>query len=215
MSTDQIADALEVDIVGGTYRPGEELKQGKIAARFSVSRIPVRDAFQLLAARGLIDLVPNRRARVIRLSACEIDEVYALRVLLETDCLRQSVQYMTDIAIGAIERALAHSNIDATTERWAESDWEFHECLYRPSKRPRQLAMIEGLRKTCRIHIAGYGILPTRTEGWLDDHASLLDACKSGSADQAVNILTRHIENARETLMSALPGTDNAIGDPA
>jgi DNA-binding GntR family transcriptional regulator len=215
MSADQIADALETDIVGGAYHPGEELKQGKIADQFSVSRIPVRDALQLLAARGVIELVPNRRARVISLSASEIDEVYALRILLESDCLRQSIQNMTDIDIGAIERALAHSDIDAKTARWADSDWEFHESLYRPSKRPRQLAMIESLRKTCRIHIAGYGILPSRTEGWLEDHARLLDACRSRSENQAVNILTRHIEYARETLMSALPGTDSAPRGPA
>lgn len=68
MSAEKIAATLETDIVSGIFRPGEELKQGELAARFSVSRIPVRDALQLMAARGLIDLERNRRARVISLT---------------------------------------------------------------------------------------------------------------------------------------------------
>lgn len=207
MAADHIADALTADIVGGAYRPGEELKQGEIADRFEVSRIPVRDALQLLAARGLIDLVPNRRARVINLSAPEIDEVYDLRILLECDCLGHAVRNMTSEAIGAIERALAHSDIDARTDQWADSDWHFHASLYAPSNRPRQIEMIKDLRSTCRIHIAGYGVLPSQTASWLQDHARLLEACRTGSAGLAVKILTDHIEAARKTLLAALPSS--------
>ncbi|MHA7775187.1 GntR family transcriptional regulator [Roseibium sp. M-1] len=204
MSAEKIATALEDEIVSGAHRPGVELKQGEIAARFAVSRIPVRDALQLLAARGLIDLVPNRRARVIRLSAAEIEEVYDLRVLLETDCLRQAIRRVTPAELERIDKALAHSNIDATTSRWAESDWMFHETLYAPARRPRQIAMIEELRRTCRIHIAGYGILPSRTEDWLQDHADIVKAMKTGAEDEAVRILERHIATARGTLLAAL-----------
>lgn len=205
MSSEQIADALEREIICGYYRPGEELKQGEIADRFSVSRIPVRDAFQVLAARGLIDLVPNRRARVINLSVDEIDEVYDLRILLECDCLVRSIRNQTEADTSAIERALAHSNIDARTDRWADSDWMFHASLYRPAGRPRQMAMIENLRSTCRIHIAGYGILPSRTDGWLDDHAALVEAFKERAENRAAEILERHIADARKTVLATFP----------
>lgn len=204
MSAEKIATALEDEIVAGTYRPGVELIQGEIAARFAVSRIPVRDALQLLAARGLIDLVPNRRARVIRLSAAEIEEVYDLRVLLETDCLRQSIRRATAADLERIDAALAHSNLDAATSRWADSDWMFHKTLYAPAGRPRQLGMIEELRRTCRIHIAGYGILPSRTEDWLHDHAAMVEALKDREEDRAAEILERHIATARRTLLAGM-----------
>jgi len=204
MSAEKIAAALEDEIVAGTYRPGVELKQGEIAARFAVSRIPVRDALQLLSARGLIDLVPNRRARVIRLSEAEIEEVYDLRLLLETDCLRQSIRRATEADMARIDTALAHSNIDAATSRWAESDWMFHKTLYAPAGRPRQISMIEELRRTCRIHIAGYGILPSRTEDWLDDHAAMVEALKEREEDRAAEILERHIATARRTLLAGI-----------
>ncbi|MCK7613306.1 GntR family transcriptional regulator [Roseibium sediminicola] len=205
MSADKIATALEADILGGAFRPGEELKQGDIASRFSVSRIPVRDALQLLASRGLIELEPNRRARVISLSAAEIAEVFDLRVLLETDCLKQAIPNMSAADFKRIASALAHSNIDATGDLWAEGDWAFHRALYLPARRPRQLAMIEELRRTCRIHISGYGILPSRTGDWLKDHEELVETCRNGDVNAAAALLQRHIENARQTLLAALP----------
>lgn len=206
MSAEKIAATLETDIVSGIFRPGEELKQGELAARFSVSRIPVRDALQLMAARGLIDLERNRRARVISLTPAEIDEVYHLRVLLETDCLRQSIRRLEADDLVKIEAALAHSSIDAATDRWADGDWAFHKSLYMPARRPRELAMIEDLRRTCRIHIAGYGVLPTLTDRWLKDHEDLVAAMKSRAEDQAADILARHIADARQTLLDAMPG---------
>jgi len=207
MSAERIATALEADIVGGTYRPGQELKQGEIAERFAISRIPVRDALQLLASRGLVDLVPNRRARVISLGAAEIEEVYHLRLLLESDCLRQSIRRMRDEDVALIAAALAHSDIDAATSRWADSDWDFHRTLYLPAMRPRQLALINDLRRTCRIHIAGYGVLPSRTGDWLQDHHDLVQACRERSENRAVKILERHIQTACRTLLAAIAAT--------
>ncbi len=208
MWADLIAKALEAEIVAGKWRPGEELKQGEIAGRFSVSRIPVRDALQMIAARGLIDLMPNRRARVVSLTAAEIEEVYDLRILLECDCLKRAIRNLTPRDLGAIETSLAHSNIDARTDRWAQSDWAFHLSLYQPSQHPRQIAMIEALRRTCRIHIAGYGILPARTNDWLEEHAQLLEACRTGSEHAATSILERHINAARVTLLDAVRARD-------
>jgi len=205
MSADTIAATLEAEILGGAYRPGEELKQGTIAKRFAVSRIPVRDALQLLSSRGFIDLVPNRRARIINLSAAEIGEVFDLRILLETDCLKRAIRQLTPEALEQIDAALAHSTVDATRSRWAEGDWEFHRALYLPARRSRLLAMIEDLRRTCRIHISGYGILPSRTDQWLQDHENLVAACRERAWISAATLLENHIENARRTLLAALP----------
>jgi DNA-binding GntR family transcriptional regulator len=206
MSAEKIAATLEADIVAGIVRPGEKLKQGEIATRFSVSRIPVRDALQLMAARGLIDLERNRRARVISLAPAEIEEIYHLRELLETDCLRQAIRRLEADDLLTIETALAHSSIDAATDRWADGDWAFHKSLYAPAQRSRELSMIEDLRRTCRIHIAGYGVLPRLTDRWLKDHEDLVAAMRARAEDRAADILTRHIADARDTLLAAMPG---------
>ncbi|WP_420339102.1 GntR family transcriptional regulator [Roseibium sp.] len=205
MSAEHIADSLHADIIAGRYRPGAELKQGEIAKRFQVSRIPIRDALQLLAARGLIDLVPNRRARVISLTRDEIREVYDIRILLECNCLAVAIDQIRDTDLERISAAFRHSSIDAETASWSDGDWAFHKALYLPSGKARQIGMIDQLRQTCRIHISGYGILPFQTAQWLKDHQDIVDACHMRDRDKATRVLKLHIEAAGETLLKAIP----------
>ncbi len=204
MSAEHIADCLEADIVAGHYPPGTELKQGALADRFQISRIPVRDALQLLASRGLIDLIPNRRAQVISLTPAEIREVYDLRILLECDCLKHAIGTMTVEDMSAISIAFEHSSIDAQTPKWSDGDWAFHQALYTPAGKPRQIRMIKDLRRHCRIHIAGYGDLPDRTSEWLKDHQMIVEACKARDPEKAAGTLERHIDAAAEMLLDAI-----------
>lgn len=205
MSAEHIADSLQADIITGRFKPGAELKQGEIAKRFQVSRIPIRDALQLLAARGLIDLVPNRRARVISLTRDEIREIYDIRILLECNCLAVAIDQIRDTDLERISAAFCHSSIDAETANWSDGDWAFHKVLYLPSGKARQIGMIDQLRQTCRIHISGYGILPDQTAQWLKDHQDIVDACHMRDRDKATRVLKLHIEAAGKTLLDALP----------
>ena len=205
MSAEHIADSLQADITTGRFKPGAELKQGEIAKRFQVSRIPIRDALQLLAARGLIDLVPNRRARVISLTRDEIREIYDIRILLECNCLAVAIDQIRDTDLERISAAFRHSSIDAETANWSDGDWAFHKALYWPSGKARQIGMIDQLRQTCRIHISGYGILPGQTAQWLKDHQDIVGACHTRDSERATRVLKLHIEAAGRTLLDAIP----------
>ena len=158
MTADSIAATLESEITAGRIGPGAELIQSELAKRFAVSRIPVRDALQLLAASGLVTIAPNRGARVIQLTKQEVCEVYDLRILLECDCLGKAIPEMTSDDHERIEHALLKSNLDALTDAWAEGDWSFHASLYAPAGRARQVALVRGLRRTCQMHIAAFGL---------------------------------------------------------
>jgi DNA-binding GntR family transcriptional regulator len=76
-----IAAALRADILSGATKPGALLRQEELAARFAMSRIPVRDALRLLEAEGLVTIATNRGAQVSRLSCSEVAEIYHLRCL--------------------------------------------------------------------------------------------------------------------------------------
>ena len=204
-STEPITTALTRDITAGTLKPGSVLTQKDLADRFGVSRIPVRDALQQLAVDGLVTVIPNRGARVISLTADEIREVYDLRILLETDLLTRAIPNMTLDTLKVLEIALEKSNLDAPTDAWASGDWLFHSTLYAPAHRPRQLALVESLRRTCQIHVAAYRRLPDQTARWLEDHGALVDGCRAGDTDYAVRVLHLHLRAACDALLAALP----------
>ena len=69
----QVADALRELIMSNTYKQGQQLRQDELAKRLGVSHIPVREAFQLLEAEGLITNIPYKGAVVTRLSESEIE----------------------------------------------------------------------------------------------------------------------------------------------
>ncbi|MFZ0503729.1 MAG: GntR family transcriptional regulator, partial [Chthoniobacterales bacterium] len=75
-AADQVAHALRLAIFRGEFTPGQAVPQDEIAARFGVSRIPVRDAMNLLQAEGLLRIVPSKGSFVANPSPEEILETY-------------------------------------------------------------------------------------------------------------------------------------------
>jgi DNA-binding GntR family transcriptional regulator len=205
MSTDPITDTLRHEILSGLLAPGALLGQVDLAQRFGTSRIPIRDTLQRLAAERLVQIVPNRGARVIRLAASELAEVYALRILLECDCLTQAIQNATAEAMSEVEHALQLSNLQAGRVGWQAGDWVFHQALYAAANRPRQIALICELRQTCALHLAHYDQLTTQTARWLADHLDLVTAYRAKDVAAATLILTRHITTARDHLLKQVP----------
>lgn len=211
MSPDQIAAELRSDLTGRRLVPGTELSSVALATRFSVSRIPVRDALRILAGEGLVRIEPNRGARVLSLSVEEVRELYDLRILLECDALRRSAAQMSAADLEDIERARLHSDLDAATPDWSEGDWAFHRALYRPSGHGRQIEIIAGLRRTCQLYVQPHARMTQKTRRWLDDHRRIVEHLRAGESAAAVEVLREHLEVAAghvlQRMTPASPGT--------
>src|SRR3954467_322971 len=93
---DTLRDQLEQDIVTGALRPGARLDEQSLAARFGVSRTPIREALMQLATAGLIILQPRRGAFVASLSLKEIIERFEVMAALEAACGALAARRITD-----------------------------------------------------------------------------------------------------------------------
>ena len=78
-----VGDTLRALITDGTLAPGARLNERALCDRLGVSRTPLREAFRVLAAEGLIELTPNRGARVVALSESDIRDAFELMGALE------------------------------------------------------------------------------------------------------------------------------------
>lgn len=199
-----IAAALRADILSGETKPGTLLRQEDLAARFSMSRIPVRDALRLLEAEGLVTIATNRGAQVVQFSKDEVAEIYHLRILLECDCLGAAMARMTDADLDRIERIRQRAEIDAATPEWNDSDWAFHEALYRPSLHARQIEMIRSLRTTSDLYAAAHQALPKERKRWLADHRAIVAACRARRSADAVAALRSHLTAARDFVLGRM-----------
>jgi len=118
--TDQLVEKLTQDIITGVYSPGERLKEQDIAARFGVSRAPLRETFRVLERNGLVEIVPWRGVRVVEPSHEEIRELFEARADMFALCAKRIARegQWDDIeAIGADIQALISATAAGCDER--------------------------------------------------------------------------------------------------
>ena len=198
---DLIAESLRDEILRGDIPPGAPLRQEELAARFLVSRIPVRDALLRLEAQGLVHVYPNRGAFVIALSADEVREIYDLRILLEGDLIERAVPRMTADDWRRTDAAHAEATRTAGGADWMDGDWAFHRALYAPAGRTRQLALVEQLRSTVARYSSRYDALPEHTAQWLADHDAIVEACRARAAVAGRKRLEAHLGRAAHVVL--------------
>ncbi|MCB0032638.1 MAG: GntR family transcriptional regulator [Anaerolineales bacterium] len=201
-TAERIADSLRKAISQGKLQGGQSLRQDQIAALYSVSKIPVREAFFQLQAEGLIDMVPNKGATVSILTAAEIDEVYVMRIALETEALRRAIPNMTTDDLLQAEAVLNRIDHEGNVGKWAELNWEFHERLYIPSGMHRLLEMVKSLHANVVRYLVSTQVVTTN--GYLTtsqrEHRQILELCRQGEVDAACRCLRQHLSGADQAL---------------
>ncbi|MCF6233212.1 MAG: GntR family transcriptional regulator [Rhodobacteraceae bacterium] len=193
--------------MSGTLTAGQVLQQDRIAAQFGVSRMPVREALALLAARGLVDLTANRSARVAALTREDLIDIFDLRVAAETLAIRLALPQITN---AQIDRAAAlQAQIKASdVARFATLNSQFHQVLYAPCARPRLIAHIAQLALAADRYLrAIHAVFDYGDKSNLEHHA-LLSACHARDEAAAVACLERHITAARDVLADRMAQQD-------
>lgn len=201
---DVIANALRDAIFAGVFESSEPLRQEEIAAQFGVSRIPVREAFQKLAAEGLVVYSRNKGVRVAPLSENDFIDIQDLRRLLEGRALSLSAPLLTEDDLRRAEEHLrAAVTKDAPAER-ARLHWEFHHQLYSKMDRPRLIAQIESLHNSIQRYLlpvwADIGLAPN----WEASHFGITEAIRRSEIDRAVGMTIQQIEEATDRVLAFL-----------
>lgn len=201
---ESIAAALRSDILQGKLKGKTPLRQDEIAAQFCVSKIPVREALSQLKTEGLVTFFPNRGAVVAELSSTEVDEIYAMRIALETLALRRAIPYLTIANLTRAEEILAAIDREHDVAHWGELNWEFHALLYRPAGLPRLMEWVRILH----IQVARYLVIFLLSLDYQAtsqrEHRAILDACRQGQVDEAVAGLEQHLQAASQKLVAFL-----------
>jgi DNA-binding GntR family transcriptional regulator len=209
MSTvDRVERSVLDELLRGDLVPGTRIRQDALAAELGVSKIPVREALQRLAAVGLLQFETNRGATVPALSVAEALEIAVLREAIEVQLLRQAVSKLTIVDLAEAELALSYADMGV-----AESNWAFHRALYRASGWTRGLTIVEILHAA----VAPYVLLYVDSLGGAEDsdaeHAALLESCRAGDVETAVELLQSHLSEAAEAVIDFLATTEATAGD--
>ncbi len=184
---DLVLTSMREAILTAALPPGARLRQEKLAELFGTSRIPVREALRALEYEGLVTSLPYRGFTVTELDADDIEEVYDLRVLLESHAVRLAVPLITDEDLADLERLYAEMRDAEEGDKQLAARERFYIRLYSISGRPRLVQLITRLRQ----EIARSLRWPTLQHA-PEHHEQFFEAIRSGDADGAVSRLASH-----------------------
>jgi len=191
-----IRATLQEEIESGTLVPGTALDERALAARFEVSRTPVREALQQLAAHGLVRVAPRHGVYVSRLSVGKIrsmleyiGELEGLCAKLAARRLDDQLSQALDVAVAACEEAAAHGG----AAEYAVANAVFHEAIYAGC---RNEYLAEQIR-TARRLIQRYRLKDFQSKAQiatsLEDHRKIARAIQSGDEALAAEEMLLHV----------------------
>lgn len=198
-SSTRIAGLLRDAILHGEYRPGERLRQEEVAQRYGASRVPVREAFRMLKAAGLVTLVANTGAWVARLTLAECDEVYQTRERVEPLLLRYALPHITDMHVQRLAQLAEQMRTTDGVEEFLTLDREFHLGAYAPASTTVLGELVQRLWDTTQSYRRAFTLLLDERSARIvhDEHHMLVGAIRARDADDAERILSGHIRRTR------------------
>jgi DNA-binding GntR family transcriptional regulator len=204
--SDWVEDRLRAAILRGELEPGQRLHANDLAERWAVSATPLREAFQRLAGDGLVEVLPQRGARVSQLSADEAANIYELRLLLEPVALRQSLEVSDDDHRDAVQAAFAAFRSAATVEDGIEAHGRFHATLLSRCPSPWMLRFTTQLADASRLfQVTSVSAGPQRRHP-VKEHKAIFAAAMGGDIEACLDLHERHLRRTLEAIGAAVPG---------
>jgi DNA-binding GntR family transcriptional regulator len=211
---DEVAERLRELIRDGVLESRARVNELELSGRFGISRTPLREAIKILATEGLLDLLPNRGARVTSISEEEAEEVIEVVAGLEATAGELACRSITDAEVAAIE-----AKHDAMLEAWRAADnaayftlnREIHEAIMAASRN----ATLQGIYATLsgRIQRARYAAhkTPDQWERAVREHEEMLTLLEARDGVRLASVLREHIRG-KKALIVASYGSPTADG---
>ncbi|MEM5422189.1 MULTISPECIES: GntR family transcriptional regulator [Paraburkholderia] len=191
-----IRETLQAEIETGQLAPGMPIDERALAARFNVSRTPVREALQHLAARELVVISPRQGMTVARLSIAKVRSMLEYIGELEALCARFCARRASDTLREALDRALMacqQAAVEGDAGEYARANALFHDTIYEGSRNECLADQIRAARRQS----ARYRVADLRNRSQisrsLQEHFEIARAIQAGDEAKAAEVMRRHV----------------------
>ena len=191
---EKILETIRDAILKGTMKPGERVSEPDLAERFGISRTPIREAFRQLESEGYLHVVPRKGAVVASLSERDIEEFYAIKIILEGFAARMAAEKLTEKDLERLEtinERLQKIASEGDVKNFFRVHNEFHEVFIKAAGNEKLYDMINQLvMKFKRLRLASLS-QPGRMAVSVEDHRDMIEAFKNHDGERA-DSLVRH-----------------------
>ena len=203
---ERVYQDLMSSIVTGRIPPGQSLIASEIAERMRVSQMPVREALVRLETTGFLDSTKRKGSVVRALNKKNLEEIKKIRMTLEAMAIeaaaaRQSKKFISQLEI--IHHSYTESFSPKKPDESLRLNTEFHFSIYRHSKMPMLVQLIESVwaRFSPYLYIYARVIETGGLKTAIPIHQGMLDGLKTGNSTMAVEWLQKDIETSTRHLM--------------
>lgn len=208
-------EQVRAAIVESRYPPGHRLVESKLAAELGLSRTPVREALRLLQAEGLVVSERNRGAMVRPLSPTEVDDLYGLRIRLESYAVELATERATETDLGALVEAadafgavVADAEVDVGSvegvRRLHEANRTFHDGILDGARHHRLASMLSRTVDIPLVFQAFRSFGPTEIERSDTFHHLIAEAMCRRDGQRAAALMAEHIAQGRDAVIDAI-----------
>jgi DNA-binding GntR family transcriptional regulator len=206
MLHEEVVNGLRELLLEGQIPPGARIPERDLCAKFQVSRTPLREALKVLAAEGLVVLLPNRGSRAAKLTAKDMQDLFEVCQGLEGLAGELACERITDEQVGEISRV--HSEMtqhyrDGDLSQYYRCNRQIHEAIVQAARNPVLSALYESV--TARIRRARY-VTPMTPQRWavaVQEHEAILNALRRRDGVGLAHILRTHLRHKREEVIRA------------
>jgi DNA-binding GntR family transcriptional regulator len=210
---------LRDHIVEGNIRDGDRIPERQLCEMLGISRTPLREALKVLASEGLVELLPNRGARVRQLSERDLGELFDIMGGLEGLAGRLACENISDAEIAEIER-LHYEMYGFYLHRDMHGYFRVNQLIHQK--------IVEASRNTTlmssyanfagRIRRVRYSAnFARKRDRWgeaMREHEAILDALRRRAGSELSDILFKHLRNKRTAAVEHLKEGAQAAPDP-
>jgi len=204
---DAIVGRIRDMIYDGDLKPGDKVPERALCDNLGISRTPLREALKVLASEGLLDLLPNRGARVARLTPEDVDEMFPVMGALEALAGELACQRMTDadlFEIKALHYQMAMHHARGQRAEYFALNQKIHERIMAAAGNGLLVAMYNGLAG--RIRRARYisSITADRWKQAMAEHEDMISALEARDGARLAQVLHGHLRNKCAAVKEAI-----------
>lgn len=197
--TDSIASVIRSRILNGEYKIGEKIKETHVAEELRVSRTPIRKAFKELEEEGLIEYIPNKGCFAKGFTRRDIEDVYAVRKVLEELTVEWAVSRITDEEVAKMAEKCEEMQgyVDnADSARVLACNKEFHEVIYRATGSRFMSQVLRSYKEYIEQTTRPIFYEPKFLQQIVDEHRAIVDAFEKRDTESAIAAMSRHMTNS-------------------
>jgi DNA-binding GntR family transcriptional regulator len=204
---EQVAYRLRELLVEGHIQPGAKLNERALAEQLNVSRTPLREAIKMLAAEGLVELLPNRGAVAVSLSEQDVVNTFEVMAGLEGMSGALAVQRMTDAELAEI-KALHYEMLAAHTRRdlsqYYRLNAQIHRAINTAAKNPVLVATYAQVNARLQALRFRSNLDEAKWKSAVIEHGQMLDALTQRDAPALRQLLEQHLHHKRDAVLEQL-----------